>query len=220
MVVAAHPDDEMLGCGGTLAKFASQGTEILVVLLGEGPTARTSEMHDDVRHHAAVSALDAAKVVGVKRVVSAGLPDNQFDTLPLLQIVQRIEKHAEEFKPDIVFTHHLGDINIDHQITHKATMTVFRPLPDKNHVRILGFEVLSSTEYNPPQSLPAFVPNVFVDISEFQEIKSRALMAYGSEMRPWPHPRSLEGAEHLAKFRGAQCGLNAAEAFILYREIC
>lgn len=218
LVVAAHPDDEMLGCGGTLAKLAEQQARIHILLLGEGPMARPSET-DDARMAARQSAHAAAKALGIpcENVHFASLPDNCFDTVPLLDIIQRIERLAAEVQPDIVFTHHAGDMNQDHRLTHQAVMTAFRPLPGVKPVTLLGFEVLSSTEYTPPHTAPVFSPNVFVDISATLEKKGSALAAYASEMRPWPHPRSVDAIRHLAALRGSSCGREAAEAFVLYR---
>lgn len=219
-VVAAHPDDEMLGCGGTLTKFAALGAKIHILLLGEGPLARSSET-DAARDHACLSAKRATRAIGVDEanVHFASLPDNRFDTAALLDIVQHIEALAEQVQPDLVFTHHAGDMNQDHRLTHQAVMTAFRPLPGAKPVTLLGFEVLSSTEYTPPYTAPAFCPNVFVDISATLDTKCRALEEYASEMRPWPHPRSMEAVRHLAALRGCFCGHEAAEAFILYRTL-
>lgn len=215
LVVAAHPDDEMLGCGGTLAKLAAEGKKIRILLLGEGPTARLDAEH--TRELAQTSALAASASLGISDVHFCNLPDNRFDSLELLDIVQIIESHAQNFCPNVVFTHHVGDMNFDHCITHRATMTAFRPLPDCDTTILLGFETLSSTEYSPAGTGSAFCPNFFVNIEDTLLIKQTALHSYASEMRPWPHPRSYEGVEHLACMRGAQCGCNAAEAFILYR---
>ena len=208
LVVAAHHDDEMLGCGGTLARFAALGAEGHILLLGEGPLARGSE-------------TEAAQIIGLNEanVHFASLPDNRFDTVALLDIVQHIEALAEQVQPDLVFTHHAGDMNQDHRLTHQAVMTAFRPLPGAKPATLLGFEVLSSTEYTPPHTAPAFCPNVFVDISATLDTKCRALEEYASEMRPWPHPRSMEAVRHLAALRGCFCGHEAAEAFILYRTL-
>lgn len=219
LVVAAHPDDEMLGCGGTLARLKAQQCDVSIVLLGEGPTSR-GEGQDPavVRGHADSSAMQAAKSLGITDVRHLSLPDNKFDSVPLLDIVQKIEKVKAEIEPDLILTHHAGDMNIDHRITHQAVMTAFRPLPGEK-ASILGFEVLSSTEYAPNNSLPAFLPNVFVNITGYLPEKLAALEAYQSEMRQWPHPRSFQGVEHLAHLRGCQCGCDAAEAFVLLRAV-
>ncbi|MFA9395125.1 MAG: PIG-L deacetylase family protein [Halodesulfovibrio sp.] len=216
-VVAAHPDDEVLGCGGTIAKAVAAGMEVSVLLLGEGPTSRQDSSPVSERTHATDSAQIAAQTLGVANIYYGALPDNKFDTVPLLDVIKIIEKHAEDVQPDLVITHHSGDLNVDHSITHRAVMTAFRPLPESNQVSLLGFEVLSSTEYATPNAMPTFVPNIYVNISKFLSEKFSALEAYRSEMRAFPHPRSFEAVEHLARLRGAHSGCNAAEAFVLYR---
>jgi len=219
LVVAAHADDEMLGCGGTMARLRAAGSNVAILLLGEGPTARMANdtFHNTVRQEALRSAVVAAASLDIQDVHCAGLPDNRFDTVPMLHIVRHIETTAARVQPDVVFTHFAGDLNIDHQLTHRATMTAFRPLPGCKPVQILGFEVLSSTEYAPPGIGASFHPTVYIDITDFIEAKQKALADYASEMRPWPHPRSHEAVEHLACLRGSQCGREAAEAFVLYR---
>lgn len=223
LVVAAHPDDEILGCGGAMARLREAGAEVTVLILGEGPTAReTGDMLKEEKLAAQIartSAIDAASTLGVYNVRFADLPDNRFDTVPLLHIVRAVEATAHEAQPDLVFTHFAGDLNIDHQLTHRAAMTAFRPLPGCKPVCILGFEVLSSTEYAPNGISERFHPTVYIDITGFIEAKQKALAAYASEMRPWPHPRSHEAIEHLACLRGSQCGIEAAEGFVLYRGI-
>ena len=220
LVIAAHPDVEILGCGGTLARFAAAGSRVHILLLGEGPLARKSET-EEARQAAYISAKAAAQAIGVPpaNVHFAALPDNRFDTVSLLEIIQLIENLAEQVRPDIIFTHHAGDMNQDHRLTHQAVMTAFRPLPGNKPVTMLGFEVLSSSEYTPAHTAPTFCPNVFIDISATLEKKSLGLQAYESEMRPWPHPRSMEAVAHLAAIRGCACGQHAAEAFILYRSV-
>ena len=218
-VVAAHPDDEVLGCGGTIAKAVAAGVDVSVLLLGEGPTSRQGASPASERTHATDSAQLAAQTLGVTNTHYGALPDNKFDTVPLLDIIKIIEKHAEEIQPDLVITHHSGDLNVDHSITHRAVMTAFRPLPETKQVTVLGFEVLSSTEYATSNAMPTFIPNLYVNISEFLSEKFSALEAYQSEMRAFPHPRSFEAVEHLARLRGAHSGCNAAEAFVLYRAL-
>lgn len=221
LVVAAHPDDEMLGCGGTLARLREADARVSIMLLGEGPTARESgaDSATTAKDGAIASALAAAAVLGVSDVRFAGLPDNRFDTVPLLDIVTRIESVKHEVQPDLVLTHHSGDLNLDHTLTHRAVMTAFRPLPGGKPVTILSFEVLSSTEYASLGLAAPFHPNIYVDIAEHLATKQKALAVYVSEMRPWPHPRSHEAVEHLARVRGSQCGRDAAEAFALCREL-
>lgn len=219
LVVAAHPDDEVLGCGGTLARLSQEGKNIHILLLGEGPVARGSQSVADVKSASCKSAQKAARAMGSGQVYLAALPDNRFDTIALLDIVKIIENISEKIMPDIAFTHHAWDMNQDHRITHQAVMTAFRPLPDRPPVTLLGFEVLSSTEYTPAHTVPSFSPNVFVNITRTLDAKRKALEAYASEMRPWPHPRSFEAVAHLAALRGCACGCEAAEAFMLYRKV-
>ncbi|WP_034636712.1 PIG-L deacetylase family protein [Desulfovibrio cuneatus] len=221
LVIAAHPDDEMLGCGGTLARMRASGAEVSILLLGEGPTSRESNEQEVAAAQTAssTSALAAAAALGISDVRFAALPDNRFDTIALLDIVKAIESITHDLSPDLIFTHHVGDLNIDHVLTHNAVMTAFRPLPGIQPITILSFEVLSSTEYAPPGMRTTFHPTVYVNIESFLDAKQNALQAYASEMRPWPHPRSFEAVEHLARFRGSQCGYTAAEAFVLCRSI-
>jgi LmbE family N-acetylglucosaminyl deacetylase len=223
LVVAAHPDDEVLGCGGTLARLRSFGGEASILLLGEGPTSRDENAVDPApaKEGATLAARAAAAALGISDVRFAGLPDNRFDTVPLLDIIKIIEAVGEEVKPDLVFTHHVGDLNIDHALTHRAVATAFRPIPGGGGavMNLLAFEVLSSTEYALPETGANFHPNVYVNITGHLEAKHRACASYASEMRPWPHPRSPEGVEHLARLRGSQCGVEAAEAFVLCRSV-
>lgn len=223
LVIAAHPDDEVLGCGGALARLTAAGATGCILLLGEGPTSRLqtgdtagAEQARGASRHAAKA---AAETLGVRDLRFANFPDNAFDSVPLLQLVQAVETVAEEVRPDLVFTHHAGDLNIDHVLTHRAVLTAFRPLPGTPTLTLLGFEVASSTEYTPPGTGPAFQPTLFVDVADFLGAKQKALAAYAGEMRPWPHPRSVEGVDHLARLRGCQCGREAAEAFMVYRSL-
>jgi LmbE family N-acetylglucosaminyl deacetylase len=204
-----------------LARLCAAGAQVCILLLGEGPTAREPGESSLVvaKQEASSSALAAAKVLGISDVRFIGLPDNRFDTVPLLEIIKAIESVKCAIQPDLVFTHHAGDLNVDHTLTHRAVMTAFRPLPGEKSVSILSFEVLSSTEYAPPGLAAHIHPNLYVDITEHLETKQKALVAYASEMRPWPHPRSHEAVEYLARLRGSQCGVEAAEAFELCRGV-
>lgn len=221
LVVASHPDDEMLGCAGYMAKLAATGVEITILLLGEGPTARNSEAStvSGVCSAARECALSAAAVLGIGDVRFANLPDNRFDSVPLLDVIKLVEGVGEAVRPDMVLTHFAGDLNIDHHVTHRAVLTAFRPLPGVKPVTILNFEVLSSTEFASPCMGTPFIPTVYVNIETFLEKKRQALHAYAPEMRTWPHPRSFEAMEAQARLRGSQCGCAAAEAFILCRTV-
>lgn len=221
VVVAAHPDDEVLGCGGTIACLARQGRPVHVLLLADGETSRTGTDHRarnmvDIRNS---SALAAAEVLGCRSVQVVGLPDNRLDGLDLLEVVRHIETFIRQHEPTTVFTHHAGDVNIDHRIVHDAVIAACRPQPGHPVKELLFFEVASSTEWRPPGSGEPFLPNWFVDISSTLHLKLDALRIYGSELRPFPHPRSIEAVEASARWRGATVGVHAAEAFFLGRKI-
>ena len=223
LVVAAHPDDEVLGCGGTLARWARAGHEIAVMILAEGATSR-DEDRDPHGRASELSALaeaadKAAAILGVSNLELYRMPDNRLDSVPLLDVVKTIEDKLLRFGPDTVLTHHAGDLNIDHQQICQAVVTACRPVPESTVKKIMTFEVPSSTEWQTDCHGAAFMPNSFIDISETLAIKVEALSAYTSEMRPWPHPRSIEAVEYLARWRGATVGAPAAEAFRILREI-
>ena len=217
LVIAAHPDDEVLGCGGTMARLALEGNNVYTLILGEGITARDKK-RDLAKRENEIAELrkqveNANKILGVKKVYTYDFPDNRFDTVPLLDIIKTIEKIKEDIKPDVVFTHHYGDLNIDHQITFKAVMTAFRPIKDESVKEIYSFEIPSSTEWNAPFSLTYFMPDYFVDVSRSLKVKINALKEYETELRDFPHPRSLKAVELNAKLWGVKMGFEAAEAF-------
>lgn len=223
IVVAAHPDDEILGCAGTLKLHVAAGDEVHVLILAEGATSRNAH-RSTAKNSNELSNLEAAarragEVLGVSSITFGKLPDNRMDSADLLDVVKLIEDTVHRLDPTIIYTHHEGDVNIDHQISHRAVYTACRPLPGSRIKKILAFETVSSTEWTPPSSGRAFSPNWFVDISETLHKKIEALAAYESEMRDWPHPRSLRAIEHLARWRGATIGVEAAEAFVLIRNI-
>ncbi|OAB58145.1 GlcNAc-PI de-N-acetylase [Phormidium willei BDU 130791] len=218
LVIAAHPDDEVLGCGGSIAAQNSQGNSVQVMFLADGVSSRGGEASAELqrRHDAAHT---AAELLGIESVSFADFPDNQLDTVPLLRVVQRIEERITQYQPDTILTHHAGDVNIDHQCVHQAVITACRPQPGYPVKTLLFFEVPSSTEWQPPGSAAAFLPNWFIDISDTLERKLEALAAYSEELRDFPHPRSVEAVEALARWRGATVGVRAAEAFVLGRRI-
>jgi len=217
LVVAAHPDDEVLGCGGFIASKASSGAEVSVIFISDGVTSRAKNLGKSEIETRRSAAKLAAEVLGIKNVHFGDFPDNQLDSVPILRIVQFIEGYANSLSPDTVLTHFGGDLNVDHRIVNQAVLTAFRPTPNQCVKNILFFEVPSSTEWQVPTEGEAFVPNWFEDISETLALKIRALEMYEFEMRKWPHPRSIKGVEHLAHWRGASCGVDAAEGFVLGR---
>jgi len=214
LVVAAHPDDEILGCGGTIKRLVSEGCTAFTLILGEGITSRDKK-RDRGEREAEIEELkkqvnEANQIIGVKEIVLHDFPDNRFDTVALLDIVKVIENIKNELQPDIIFTHHQNDLNVDHQITYKAVLTATRPMMGECIKELYSFEVLSSTEWNYPLS---FSPDVFFDISDYLECKQEAMGVYKSEVRDFPHPRSLEGIKVNAKNWGMKVGYKYAEAF-------
>ncbi len=216
LVIAAHSDDEALGCSGTMAKHVAAGDEVHVLFMTDGVGARLANKNDsDLRKTAAEQ---AGAVLNLKSMAHFDFPDNKMDSIPLLDVVQAIEVKIEEIQPDIIYTHHIGDLNVDHQITHKAVITACRPQPEFCVAAIYTFEVLSSTEWQVPGYIP-FCPNVFVNITEHIHTKRVVLEKYADEMRAAPHSRSIENVLQLSSVRGAAVGVDFAEAFMLVREI-
>jgi len=217
LVVAAHADDEALGCGGTIARHVEEGDAVHLVLMADGVNSRRETSETDFARRIEASKR-AQSILGISSSQSLELPDNQMDSAPLLEIVQKLEPILEEIQPSVVYTHHYGDLNIDHRLTHVAVMTVCRPVPGSSVREIYGFEVLSGTEWATQQGSP-FLPNYFVDITQQLQTKLDALEAYAEEMRKTPHSRSMAHVEVLAHHRGYSIGVDAAEAFEVYRII-
>jgi LmbE family N-acetylglucosaminyl deacetylase len=218
LVVVAHPDDEVLACGGSIAKWRAAGVEVGIHFMADGETSRRGEAPSAERLRDRLAAcVRAAEILGHQVLGFSNYPDNQMDTIPLLDVVRAVETVVERFGPDTVVTHSICDLNIDHQIVAKAVHTAIRPLPKSPVKVVLAGEVASSTEWGLPSS--SFCPNLFVDVSEFIGRKLKALSAYRSEVRPAPHPRSLVAVEALARWRGSSSGCDAAEGFELVREI-
>lgn len=221
LVIAAHPDDEVLGCGGTTAKL-SDANDVQIAILGEGATSRVSQPAQadrDMVDNLQTDARNAAKMLEVKKVSFEGLPDNRFDELPLLDVIKRVERLVDELAPEIIYTHHPGDLNIDHQITFRAVLTATRPMPGCTIREIYAFEVPSSSEWSFQRVGPAFQPNVFVDISSTIDRKIEALECYRGEVRPFPHPRSPEALRAIGRRWGSVVGREYAEAFELIRSV-
>lgn len=217
LVVAAHPDDECLGAAGAVARHREQGDSVSVVILGEGIASRAGIPADETRRlqeELTESARKAQAVLGGPPPLMRSFPDNAFDSVPLLSVVQAIEDVIEETKPELIYTHHAGDVNIDHRIVAEAVEAAARPLQGTTIREVRAFEIASSTEWN--FTRPPFRPNVFVALTEVQLAKKiDALRCYASEMRHFPHPRSVEYLTALARVRGGQSGSFAAEGFAL-----
>lgn len=223
LVVAAHPDDEVLGMGGTLLKHHLNGDQISVIFLSDGVTGRDFK-YEPNRRSAEIEArkkmaLSAGNFFGSQAIKFLDLPNLRMDQEHLLEITKFIEKQIESFEPDIVYTHFSSDTNIDHVITNKACVIALRPTPDRKVSSLRLFEVCSSTEYSPMMFGDDFVPNLYINISDLTEKKLELLECYNFEMRQPPHPRSLESIVARDVYRGSSVGLYRAEAFIEIRRI-
>ena len=223
LVLVAHPDDEVLGIGGTIARHVALGDKVDIVIAAEGVTSR-----DDVRDvqlrrkelkELRSATHKAAEGLGARSVRFLGFPDNRCDSVDRLDLIKAIEKAVTEIEPDTLYVHHCGDVNIDHRRLHEAAYTACRPTPGHPVKRILAFETVSSTEWTPPGSLTPFLPNVFIDIEAYWPQKRAALEFYQEEMHAWPNSRSIAAVEHLGRWRGASVGVGMAEAFMLLREV-
>ena len=222
LVVAAHPDDEVLGCGGTVAMHASAGDEVNTVIVAEGATSRAeSRAETDAGEVSALAAAAAAaaEVLGARPPRMLGLPDNRLDSLNLLEVIKPIEAIVEELSPAVVYTHFNGDLNVDHRIVFQAVATACRPMPGSPVKALYCFETPSSSEWGAEALGLRFQPNRFRDISAVLETKMEALRRYESEMRPFPHARSYQLVESLARVRGGSVGVEAAEGFQVIREV-
>lgn len=221
LVIAAHPDDEVLGVGATIAKYVQNGNECTALILGEGMTSRydkreladvekVKDLHKDT--------FCAARIIGYKQVYVENLPDNRFDSIDLLDIIKIIEAYIDKVKPNIIYTHYREDLNIDHRRTYEAVLTATRPVGNCCVEEIYCFETVSSTEWNFNQN-NSFNPNYFVDVTDTLEIKLKSMEWYKSELRDFPHPRSISNLIISAKKWGSVIGVNYAEAFEVIRII-
>ena len=223
LVLAAHPDDEVLGIGGTIAFHSALGDKVYVVIAAEGATSRDAvrdvQFRQDDLDELQSASRKAAAELGAISVRFLGFPDNRCDSIDRLDMTKAIESVVSELQPHTIYVHHRGDVNIDHRRLHEAAFTACRPQPGHSVKRMLSFETVSSTEWAPPGSLCPFLPNLFVDIEEYWPQKKTALEAYGKEMRGWPCSRSIAAVEHLGRWRGASVGVGMAEAFMLLRDV-
>ncbi|MFP5115658.1 PIG-L deacetylase family protein [Bacillaceae bacterium C204] len=211
LVIAAHPDDEILGSGGTIKKLVNHGYRVITVIAAKG---RKKE-----EHHIQQFMLEANRQLGVDEVLFLEFPNLLLETIPLVEINKSIEDLLDKYNPAMIFTHHYGDTNRDHQILFQAVLTAARPLPGKKPVEILCFETVSSSEWSQHTNDKEFKPNYFVDITDTIDDKIRSLHHYDVEMRPFPHPRSYDGVKYLARVRGMTVGVEYAEAFEIIRRV-
>jgi LmbE family N-acetylglucosaminyl deacetylase len=222
LVVAAHPDDEILGCGATAARLVQEGHDVYFAIMGEGITSRhrkreSAAAGDLSQLHTQAQA--AARKIGARDVFMHKLPDNRLDTVPLLDVIKLVEDLVAKVKPEVIYTHHPGDLNVDHGVIWRAVLTATRPMAGQPVREVYAFEVPSSTEWAFQGLQPLFRPSVFVDVATTIETKIAAMACYASEARVFPHPRSPEALRAIASRWGSVAGLQAAEAFELVRSI-
>lgn len=226
MIVVAHPDDELLGLGASMNRIIKEdwNVETHVVILGEGLTSRSDsrnveEWHEKLKKHKQ-NILEAQKAIGYVDVSIYDFPDNRFDSIPILDIIKTIENEKEKFSPDIIFTHHGGDVNIDHQRTFEAVLTSCRPMKHETVKTLITFETPSGTEWRSSSDPRHFLPNFFISVEEKNvEAKIKGMESYEFEKREYPHPRSPEALRIQAKRWGVSIGKDYAEAFQIIRSI-
>ena len=216
LVLAAHPDDEVLGCGGSIARWVREGHRVSVLFFTDGVGSRGKSLAAaKIRRKATEK---AARILGYTIAGIASFPDNQLDSVPLLKIAQTIERAKQMVRPDRVFTHFWGDLNIDHRRVCEAALTAFRPQPGETCQAIYAFEVASATEWGSPAD--AYRPTTYTEIAEEDvERAIRAYEAYAHEVRPDPHSRSVAAFRARRLVRGRECGVAWAEGFVLCREL-
>lgn len=225
LLVVAHPDDELLGCGATFHKLISEYNCIVrVVILGEGITSRADKREIVLWKNQLLAhknnIKDAQRAIGYQELSVYDLPDNRFDSVQLLDIIKIVENEKTLFNPSVVFTHHGGDLNIDHQRTFDAVITACRPIQDEIVKTIITFETPSGTEWRASSDPKHFIPNLFFSFSSRNlEAKIKGMESYEFEKRPYPHPRSPEALKILAQRWGVAIGSEFAEAFMLVRSI-
>jgi len=221
LILAAHPDDETLGCGGTILKYASEGYKIFCLAMTNGINSREYKKKDSYIIERKKNFIKASKILNFKPLLdeSFQFEDNQMDSYPLLKIIKVIEKVKKKIQPKIIFTHHPFDLNVDHCIVTKAALTAFRPQNDEKWTNIFTYEVPSSTDYNYQTNEERFNPNTYFAIDKFWKKKEKALNIYNSELKKYPHSRSLKKIKNLNEFRGGESGLKLAESFCLLKEI-
>ena len=217
LVIAAHPDDEALGCFGTLLKHRSKGDKINIIFLTDGVSSRKKI----IKKKSLLEEKNCLKVAKLLKLNERNIffldyPDNMLDTIPLLNVVKNIEKIKNKIFPDIIYTHFSNDLNIDHRIAFQAAVTSSRPKKNETVKKIFCFEILSSTEWACKNKI-AFNPNYFVDISQHINKKISALKLYKKEMMKKPNTRSIENVKNLSSYRGSTVGMNFAEAFFVER---
>lgn len=220
LIVAAHPDDEVLGMGGTIAKYAMNGDSVAVLIVTDGSSSqyRDNEDLEQIIENKKRETQESARILGISRIYYGDQPDMKLDVTAHVDVNNAIEKVIDDFAPDVVYTHFPGDINNDHECVYKSTLVACRPVPGQTVKELYSYSVPSSTEWNVQNTQNVFTPNVFVDISGgYEEKKYSAMSAYSTELRDYPHPRSVEALKVLDRAVGVQVGMECAESFMLHR---
>ena len=223
LIFAAHPDDEVLGCGGTIAYHRKKGHKVGVCYLSEGVSSRfdfnKKSQWENEKKLRKNMALKAAAILDFEIIKFLDLPNLRMEDQSSLELVKIVMTIINSYCPDIVYVNFLGDLNTDHQVTFKAVFTALRPHSNKNVRIVRCYEVLSSTEWAANINEPSFKPDTYVDISKFVNKKMEGICAYQKEMRTFPHPRSQEVIKSLMRYRGSQVGFKYAEAFVTIRNL-
>jgi len=215
LIIAAHPDDEVLGCAGLIKKYSKKEDFYVVVLSGGADNRYEKSMEDVLKQNA----LKANKILGTKEVFFENLPNQKMDNISILEIIKIIEEYIDKLKPNRVFTHHIGDLNKDHQVVAKATFTATRPIVGQIVKEVYSYNVPSSTEWNFIEGEKIFIPNIFIDIKNELDFKIEAMKCYTSECREYPHPRSPKSLKSHSNYWGLVCGFEYAEPFKLIRKL-
>jgi len=216
LIIAAHPDDEVMGAGGTIVKHVRQSDEVYLCIITK---AYSPDWSHEIIKEKRKEATTASEILGIKKTYFCDLPTVMLDTIPQKELIKHISDVVNDIQPDIVYTTHKGDLNNDHRLVFEATMVAVRPTSKRSIKRVLSYELPSSTEWAPPFIERAFIPNVYVNISDTLETKIKAMSVYKTELKEHPHPRSLEAIVVYARRRGMEIQAEAAEAFMLIREI-
>lgn len=216
LVIAAHPDDEVIGAGGTIARHVANGDQVFWCVVTEAyaprwPEAYKAAVRDQVEQ--------VRQLLGIREVTFLGLPTVKLNTIPYVDLCSALQQVVDRVQPEVVYTTPRDDVNQDHRIVYEATLVATRPLPGSPVRRLLCYEIGPTSRFGLPAGSHGFSPNVFVDIEEYIDIKMKAIQCYQEELRDYPHPRSAEGLRLFARERGLSVGLGAAECFQLIREL-
>jgi len=216
LVISAHPDDEVIGAGGTIARHVASGDQVYWCIVTQGYSPPWSE---ETLMTARQQVYEVQRLLGIRQVFFCGFPTIKLNTVPYIDLTSALQRIVDEVKPSVVYTTPRDDINQDHRIVYECTLVATRPFPASPVRRLLSYEISPTARFGLVSDSYAFIPNVFIDISEYMDKKLAAMSCYKTELREYPHPRSLEGIRLFAQERGLSVGLPAAEAFMLVREI-